>query len=336
MRIAQNYSLEKHNTFHLNAKARWFMEYENEEELLTILHDGYFQESLSLPVGKGSNLLFMNDYNGILFHSLIKGFEVVEETPDHVLLRIGAAEQWDDAVAFAVSKGWGGIENLSYIPGETGAAAVQNIGAYGVEIKDVIESVEAYNQLTFEKKTFTGEECEYDYRHSRFKDKEHDPYIVTHITLRLRKTPCYNLDYGNLKEKIAGKKISLQVVREAVIEVRKSKLPEVEEYGSAGSFFMNPFICLEHYEGLKKYYPDMPCYPVNEEVVKAPAAWLIEQCGFRGRREGNVGTYPKQALVIVNYGGATGEEIVLFAEKIQKAVFEKFYIQLKPEVRYVE
>jgi UDP-N-acetylmuramate dehydrogenase len=262
--------------------------------------------------------------------------EVLKETSNDVMLRIGAAEHWDDVVAFAVSKGWGGIENLSRIPGEAGAAAVQNIGAYGVEIRNVIESVEAYGQLTSEKKVFPKEACGYNYRHSCFKEDDHDPYIITHINIRLQKTPDYNLNHGSLKEKLAGREISLQTVREAVIEVRKSKLPEIEEYGSAGSFFMNPYICLEHYEGLKKFYPDMPCYPVNEEVVKVPAAWLIEQCEFRGRREGPVGTYPEHALVIVNYGNATGEDIVSFAEKIQEAVMGKFYIELKPEVRYVE
>jgi UDP-N-acetylmuramate dehydrogenase len=336
MRIEQNYSLKKHNTFHIDAVARWFIEYDNERDLLKILYDEYFQECLSLHIGEGSNLLFINDYDGVIFHSRIKGIEILNETSDCVSLRIGAAEHWDDIVAFTVLKGWGGIENLSHIPGEAGAAAVQNIGAYGVEIKDVIESIEAYSQLTFEKKIFSRGECTYNYRHSWFKENDHDPYIVTHINIKLRKIPDYELNYGNLKEKLAGKEISLQAVREAVISVRKSKLPEVEEYGSAGSFFMNPYICREHYEGLKKCYSEMPCYPVNEKVVKISAAWLIEQCGFKGKREGNVGTYPKQALVIVNHGGATGEEVVSYAEKIQKAIFEKFHIELKPEVKYVQ
>jgi UDP-N-acetylmuramate dehydrogenase len=336
MRIEQNYSLEKHNTFHIKAKTRWFMEYENESELEKILHDEYFQECISLHIGEGSNLLFINDFNGIIIHSRIKGIEVVKEADDSVLLRVGAAEHWDDVVAFAVSRGWGGIENLSYIPGEAGAAAVQNIGAYGTEIKDVIESVEAYNQLTFEKKIFTREDCQFEYRHSYFKEKEHEPYIVTYINIILSKHHVFNLEYGNLKEKVTNTDLTLQAIREAVISIRKSKLPEIEELGSGGSFFINPYICLEHYEGLKKYYEDFPHYPVNEEVVKVPAGWLIEKCGFKGYREGNVGIYEKQALVIVNYGGATGEEVALFAEKIQKSVKEKFYIDLQPEVKYVE
>ena len=184
MRIEQNYSLAEHNTFHLPVKTRWFMEYASEEELGRILRDEYFQECFSLHIGGGSNLLFINDFNGIILHSCIKGITCVKETDSEVFLRVGAAEVWDEVVAYAVSRGWGGIENLSLIPGETGAAAVQNIGAYGVEIKDVIESVEAYNQLTFEKRVFSREECAYGYRDSFFKDEQHDPYIVTYVTLR--------------------------------------------------------------------------------------------------------------------------------------------------------
>ena len=202
MRIEQNYSLEKHNTFHLPVKTRWFMEYETEEELQRILHDEYFQECLSLHIGGGSNLLFINDYNGIIIHSRIKGISISAETDEYVSLRVGAAEIWDDVVAYAVLKGWGGIENLSLIPGEAGAAAIQNIGAYGMEIKDVIESVEAYNQLTFEKRTFTNTDCEYGYRNSYFKNEHHDPHIITYITLRLSKNPSFSVNYGNLKEEL--------------------------------------------------------------------------------------------------------------------------------------
>ena len=200
MRIEENYSLEKHNTFHLPVKARWFMEYTNEEELGRIFRDEYFQECLSLHIGSGSNLLFINDFNGVILHSQIKGISVAKETDDSVLLRIGAAEKWDDVVAYAVSKGWGGIENLSGIPGEVGAAAVQNIGAYGTEIKDVVETVETYNQLSFEKRMFTNEECLYSYRDSFFKNEHNDPHIVTYVNIRLSKKPRFSVNYGNLKE----------------------------------------------------------------------------------------------------------------------------------------
>ena len=335
MRIEQNYSLENHNTFRIPAKTRWFMEYDNEEELDRILRDEYFQECVSLHIGEGSNLLFINDFNGIVFHSRIKGMAVVDDSLESVLLRVGAAEHWDDVVAYAVSNGWGGIENLSHIPGEAGAAAVQNIGAYGAEIKDVIETVEAYNQLTFEKRIFTNDECQYGYRHSYFKETGHDPHIVTYVNLRLQKTPEYKLDYGNLTETLKGREITLHSIRDVVIEVRRSKLPESKELGSAGSFFMNPVIPNEQFCKLKDKYENIPSYPATEGFVKVPAGWLIDQCGIKGKREGNVGTYEKQALIIVNHGGATGDEIATFAEKIRHAVNEKFGVILTPEVKYV-
>ena len=258
MRIEENYSLEKHNTFHLPVKTRWFMEYENEEELGRIFRDEYFQECLSLHIGSGSNLLFINDFNGIILHSQIKGISVAEETDDSVLLRIGAAEKWDDVVAYAVSEGWGGIENLSGIPGETGAAAIQNIGAYGSEIKDVVEKVETYNQLSFEKRTFTNEECLYGYRDSFFKNEHNDPHVVTFVYIRLSKKPRFSVNYGNLKEELAKyPELTLQAVREAVISIRRQKLPDPDKLGNAGSFFMNPVIPVARYEKLKEQHPDM-------------------------------------------------------------------------------
>lgn len=337
MRIEQNYSLEKHNTFHLPVKTRWFMEYDNEEDLNRILRDEYFQECISLHIGSGSNLLFLNDFNGIIVHSQIKGIEVVKETDEAVWLRIGAAEKWDDVVAYAVDHNYGGIENLSSIPGEAGAAAIQNIGAYGVEIKDVIETVEAYNRLSFEKKLFTQEACKYGYRYSYFKDEHNDPHIVTHIQIRLTKQPhhSYHLDYGNLQEVLAGKEISLATIREAVMDIRRQKLPDPEELGNAGSFFMNPVVDTEVFERIKAAYPTVPSYPAAEGKIKVPAGWLIEQCGFKGKAHGAVGVYEKQALVLVNLGGATGDAVALVAESIRAAVKDRFGIELTPEVKYV-
>ncbi|WP_165155378.1 UDP-N-acetylmuramate dehydrogenase [Parabacteroides sp. ZJ-118] len=336
MRIEQNYSLEEHNTFHLPVKTRWFMEYETEEELQRILQDEYFQECLSLHIGGGSNLLFINDYNGIIIHSRIKGISISAETDEYISLRVGAAEIWDDVVAYAVSKGWGGIENLSLIPGEAGAAAIQNIGAYGMEIKDVVESVEAYNQLTFEKRTFTNTDCEYSYRNSYFKNEHHDPYIITYITLRLSKNPSFLVNYGNLKEVLTKySEVTLETIREAVITIRRQKLPDPKVLGNAGSFFMNPIITVEHFEKLKKQFPEIPSYPALEGKVKVPAGWLIEQCGFKGKKHGSVGVYEKQALVLVNLGDAQGHEIALVAESIRTAVKDRFGIELMPEVKYV-
>lgn len=336
MRIEENYSLEKHNTFHLPVKTRWFMEYENEEELGRIFRDEYFQECLSLHIGSGSNLLFINDFNGIILHSQIKGISAAEETDDSVLLRIGAAEKWDDVVAYAVSEGWGGIENLSGIPGETGAAAIQNIGAYGSEIKDVVEKVEAYNQLSFEKRTFTNEECLYGYRDSFFKNEHNDPHVVTFVYIRLSKKTRFSVNYGNLKEELAKyPELTLQAVREAVISIRRQKLPDPDKLGNAGSFFMNPVIPVARYEKLKEQHPDMPSYPAGEGKVKVPAGWLIEQCGFKGKSHGAVGVYEKQALVLINLGEAKGHEIALVAESIRTAVHDRFGIEIMPEVKYV-
>lgn len=336
MRIEENYSLEKHNTFHLPVKTRWFMEYTDEDELGRILRDEYFQECLSLHIGCGSNLLFINDFNGIILHSAIKGIEVEKENDEHVWLRVGAAERWDDVVAYAVSKGLGGIENLSLIPGEVGAAAIQNIGAYGVEIKDVVEKVEAYNQLTFEKRVFTNEECCYAYRSSYFKNEHNDPYIVTYIILRLDKKPAFSLDYGNLKGELAKySAITPETVRQAVIAIRREKLPDPDELGNAGSFFMNPVIPVEQFGLLKEKYPAIPSYPAGGGQVKVPAGWLIEQCGFKGKTHGQVGVYEKQALVLVNLGDARGHEIALVAESIRTAVKDRFGIDIMPEVKYV-
>ncbi len=336
MKIEENFSLLNYNTFQLPVKTRWFMEYETEEELIRILHDEYFQECVSLHIGGGSNLLFIDDYSGIILHSAIKGMTVVEDTDDSVLLRIGSAEIWDDVVAYTVSNGWGGIENLSYIPGESGAAAVQNIGAYGVEIKDVIETVEAYNQLSFEKKVFTKEECQFAYRYSFFKNEYNDPHIITHINIRLSKKHHFFLDYGNLKNVLSNQsEISIATIRNAIISIRKEKLPDPAVIGNAGSFFMNPIISLEKYEKLKEQYPYIPSFPTNDDKIKVSAGWLIEQCGFKGKREGDVGVYDKQALILVNYGNANGHEIALFAEYIRTVVAERFGIELIPEVKYV-
>ncbi|MDR1880234.1 MAG: UDP-N-acetylmuramate dehydrogenase [Tannerellaceae bacterium] len=337
MRIEENYSLRGYNTFRLAVKGRWFMEYESEEELVRILRDEFFQETRSLHIGSGSNLLFLNDFNGIILHSAIKGITVVGETDDSVVLRVGAGEVWDDVVDYAVSRGWSGIENLSLIPGESGAAAVQNIGAYGVEIKDVIETVEAYNRLTFEKQAFSNASCGYRYRSSFFKDERNDPYVITYIHLRLSKTPRYTLHYGNLKALAAAcSPLTLPDIRRIIIDIRRQKLPDPAQTGNAGSFFTNPIVPSAHYEALKKTYPAIPSYPMDGDRVKIPAGWLIEQCGLKGKTYGQVGIYDKQALVLVNLGEATGDEIALVAERIRTAVAERFGIKLMPEVHYVE
>jgi UDP-N-acetylmuramate dehydrogenase len=336
MRISENYSLLKHNTFHLDVKTRWFVEYENEEDLQKLLRDEYFFSQQFWHIGQGSNLLFLNDFNGVIVHSAIRGIEVLSEDEEYVRLKVGAAEDWDTFVAYCVGEGWGGIENLSLIPGEVGSSAFQNIGAYGVEASDSIEEVHAYSLQTGEKKLFTREECNYSYRHSFFKEEENRGlYYITHVVYRLNKHPQFHLDYGNVGNALAGKPVTLQTVREAIIAIRESKLPNPEIIGNAGSFFTNPYICIAHYEGLKKYYPDIPCYPVNDEVVKVSAAWLIDQCGLKGKTCGGAAIYEKQALIIVNQGNATGKDIADLAEIVCREVKKKFSIELQPEVNYI-
>jgi UDP-N-acetylmuramate dehydrogenase len=337
MRIEEHFLLENHNTFRLPVKTRWFMEYGNEEELMRILRDEYFRECASIHIGRGSNLLFLNDYNSIILHSAIKGVSREEETAHDVILRIGAAEIWDDVAALAVSKGWYGAENLSGIPGECGAAAVQNIGAYGVEIKDIIESVEAFDQNSCTKHIFSREDCRYAYRYSRFRDESATPYIITHICIRLSKTPAFTLHYAGLKEQTAARHphITLSGVRETILSMRSEKLPDPAQYGNAGSFFMNPVIAAQHFEALKAGYPDIPSFPADDGMVKVPAGWLIEQCGFRGRSQGDAGVYRKQALVLINLGNASGQDIALLAEDIRTSVARRFNIRLTPEVKYI-
>ncbi|MDR1555426.1 MAG: UDP-N-acetylmuramate dehydrogenase [Tannerellaceae bacterium] len=337
MRIEEYYSLEKHNTFHLPVKTRWFMEYGSEEELRRILHDEYFHACASLHIGSGSNLLFLGDYNGIVLHSAIKGLSLTEETRETVSLRIGAAERWDDVVAYAVSRGWYGIENLSGIPGECGAAAVQNIGAYGMEIKDVVEEVEAYDRNTCEKHTFTRETCRYAYRYSRFREED-SPCILTHIRIRLAKTPRFVLGYGDLQERMANlyPGAGLPDVRRTILTIRKEKLPDPEQTGNAGSFFMNPLIPMRHFEALQTAYPGIPSFAAEEEgYVKIPAAWLIEQCGFKGKTQGEAGVYEKHPLILINTGNACGSDIARLAESIREAVAMRFHIGLVPEVKYI-
>ena len=336
MRIIENYPLLKHNTFRLDVKTRWFVEYESEEDLQKLLRDGQILSQASMHIGQGSNLLFLGDYKGLILHSGIKGIERVKEDGDQVWLKVGAAENWDAFVAYCVEKGWGGIENLSLIPGEVGASAFQNIGAYGVEVSDCIAEVHCYCSTTGEKRIFTKEECNYSYRHSFFKEKNNRGlYFITHVVYRLSKKPEYQLDYGDVKNRLEGKELNLQTVREAIISIRRDKLPDPDVEGNAGSFFMNPCIGIAHYEGLKAHFPAMPHYPVDDKVVKIPAAWLIEQCGLKGKTVGGGAVSVKQPLVIVNQNRATGEEIALLAEAVRRAVQEKFGIELRPEVNYI-
>ncbi|MDH8701383.1 UDP-N-acetylmuramate dehydrogenase [Dysgonomonadaceae bacterium PH5-43] len=336
MIIQDNYSLQQHNTFNLDIKTRWFVQYDSEEELKRLLSDEYFFSQSFWHIGQGSNLLFLDDFNGVIVHSGIKGIEKIKEDDDSVWLKVGAAEVFDSFVSYCVDNGWGGIENLSLIPGEVGASAFQNIGAYGVEAADCIEEVHTFCLKSGEKKIFLKEECNYSYRNSFFKeDANRGLYYITYVVYRLHKTPNYKLDYGNVRQRLEGKEINLKNIRQAVIDIRKEKLPDHKVWGNAGSFFTNPYVSNEKLKELQALYTDMPFYTYNKDSVKIPAAWLIEQCGLKGLEYGGAAIYEKQPLVIINKNNATGNDIALLAEEVRTAVINKFGIELMPEVNYI-
>ena len=336
MKILRDYSLLPHNTFGMDVKASVFIEYASVKELKEVL-SLYVKDNQWLHIGKGSNLLFIGDYSGIILHSAIKGYEVIHEDTKEVVVRVGAGEVWDDFVAMTVENEWYGAENLSLIPGEVGASAVQNIGAYGVEAKDLIVGVEAIEVSTGKECIFKNEECGYAYRESVFKSSLKYQYLVTHVSYRLKKTPCYHLDYGNIRSELEkqGGRLTLANVRQAIISIREAKLPDPKLQGNAGSFFMNPIISRKHFEALLLTNPQMPHYEVDAERVKIPAAWMIDQCGWKGKSLGRAGVHDKQALVLVNLGGAVGAEVIALSEAIQKSVYEKFGINILPEVNFI-
>jgi UDP-N-acetylmuramate dehydrogenase len=335
MRIEHNFSLLPYNTFGLNVFCRQFCEYSTVPELEDFIKSGALETSDWFHIGGGSNLLFLQDYDGLILHSQIKGIEIVKETAENCLVRVGSGEVWDDFVVWCVNNQLGGVENLSLIPGEAGASPVQNIGAYGVEAKDVIQYVETISAKDASSRIFQKSACRFAYRNSVFKND--NSYIVTHVVFCLQKLPfySYNLEYGRLREALSAcPEINLSQIREAVIAIRNEKLPDPKELGNAGSFFKNPVISKEKFIQLQKEYPSMPHYPAGEEE-KIPAGWLIEQSGWKGKSHGQAGVYDKQALVLVNRGGATGSEIWELAGKIQKSILEKFGIQIEPEVKVV-
>ena len=337
MNIYKDYSLKSRHTFGMDVKTALFIEYATKEELKELLLNQQLEEGRWLHIGGGSNLLFMGDYPGTILHSSIKGYEVLSEDAEEVIVRVGAGEVWDDFVAYTVAQGWYGAENLSWIPGEVGASAVQNIGAYGVEAKDLIANVETIEVATGKERVFSNAECGYAYRESIFKLSLKGQYIVTHVSYRLKKTPCYHLDYGNVRAELAKANFDLALanVRQVIIDIRQAKLPDPNVQGNAGSFFMNPIVQRTHFEALLKDYPQMPHYEVDADRVKIPAAWMIDQCGWKGKRLGNAGVHDKQALVLVNCGVATGVEVVRLSEEIQQSVFDKFGIQIYPEVNFI-
>ena len=337
MNDLRNYSLRAHNTFGIDASCRRFVEYTSVEEARSIACSLSVADRPLLIVGSGSNLLLTGDFPGTVIHSAIQGLSVRIEGDD-VYVRAGSGMEWDVVVARCVSNGWHGMENLSLIPGEVGASAVQNIGAYGVEACDIIYKVEAVGLADGEVVTFDGSDCSYGYRDSRFKHDWKNRYLITHVTYRLSRQFHPRLDYGNIRAMLDKKEIATptaQQLRDVIVEIRRAKLPDPKVEGNAGSFFMNPVVTKAKFLELQSRYPDMPHYHIDEESEKIPAGWLIEQCGWKGRTVGHAGVHDKQALVLVNRGGATGAEVVSLCESIRKDVLRQFGIEIRPEVNIV-
>ena len=334
--IKHNYPLREHNTFGLDVKAKQFINYDTIDELVEVLADLKDKKERILHIGSGSNLLFTKDFEGTILHSGIQFIEYVSRDSQHVAVRVGAGVKWDDFCAAMASSNYYGCENLSYIPGEVGASAIQNIGAYGVEVESIIQQVETIEVSTGKPRVFTPLECEYGYRDSIFKRRLLGQYIVTAVVYRLSAVPIVHLDYGQLQQSRSRQGIpTAQEVRDAVIAIRKSKLPEPDELGSAGSFFKNPVVPIDVFRRLAASYADVPHYVINDEQVKIPAAWLIDQCGWKGKSHGGAAVYEKQPLILVNRDHATPADIMDLAALIEQSVLEKFNIHLSPEVNYI-
>lgn len=328
------YSLLPYNTFGIDVSASRFLEYASVAELKEYIAQGAVTTPF-LHIGGGSNLLFTKDYDGLILHSRIGGIEVTAEDSQTVSLRVGAGVVWDDFVACCVEHGWYGAENLSLIPGEVGASAVQNIGAYGVEVKDLITVVETVNVQGYGR-VYSVEECEYAYRSSIFKRPENKSVFVTYVRFRLSKEERYTLDYGTIRQELAKYPApTLPIVRKVIIEIRESKLPDPKVMGNAGSFFMNPIVAKEKLEALQRDYPRIPYYELPDGRVKIPAGWMIDQCGWKGKSLGPVAVHDKQALVLVNRGGAKGSDIVALSDAVRASVRDKFGIDIHPEVNVI-
>lgn len=334
-----HYSLLSRNTFGIDAAAHCFIEYTSEEGLLQAIafHRHEWPRLPLLHIGGGSNLLFMHDFPGTILHSAIHGVQLMAQEEDMVLVRVGAGMKWDEWVEYSLSRGWYGMENLSLIPGEVGASAVQNIGAYGAEAAQYIEKVECVDLTDGSLRTFDVAECEYGYRHSVFKTKFQGRYAVTHVWFRLSLAFAPNLSYHGLTAALEAQgkpsaSLTAQDIRQTVISVRRKKLPDPEQLGNAGSFFMNPVVPVSLYNRLKESHATIPCYRVDDDNVKIPAAWLIEQCGWKGRSLGKAAVHARQPLVLVNAGGASGQDIMELCRCVQADVRERFGIALQPEV----
>jgi len=332
--LQENISLQPYNTFGIDVKARFFAEITEPEDLLALSGQPVFKENKLLVLGGGSNMLFTQDYDGLVLKISIQGVTSVE-TGDIVTITAGAGVVWNDLVKYAVAHGYAGMENLSLIPGTVGASPIQNIGAYGVELKDVFESCNAFNIATGEMKRFYYSDCQFGYRESIFKGELKGQYIITEVNFRLNTNVKINSQYGAIQQLLADRRINYPTIADIsniVSEIRVSKLPDPSTIGNAGSFFKNPIVSQSDYEVIKTSYPALISFPAGSGLMKLAAGWLIEQCGFKGMVDGHTGTWKNQALVLVNHGGATGKEVYSFSERIIDSVYNKFGVRLDREV----
>lgn len=338
MKKEENYSLRAHNTFGIEARCRRFVEFATTDEARQLARELTIADQPLLLIGGGSNLLLTQDFPGTVIHSAITGIDVRIENDD-IFVTAGSGVEWDSLVAYCVNAGYYGMENLSLIPGEVGASAVQNIGAYGSEACDIIYKVEAVSLADGSVVSLNRDDCHYSYRDSRFKHEWKGCYLITHVTYRLHRLFKPRLEYGNIRSELQkmgiGNEPTARQLRDVIIAIRRAKLPDHRFIGNAGSFFVNPVVSNEKYAELLKQFPDMPHYILADERVKVPAGWLIEQCGWKGRSLGRAGVHDKQALVLVNRGGATGTEVLQLCESIRHDVLSKFGIEIIPEVNIV-
>lgn len=339
MPIQQNANLKSLNTLSIDAKAQYLALIENIEELKALLTIKDYQQMPKFILGEGSNILFTKDYSGLVIKIAIKGIQKIAENNDHVLIQAFAGENWHDFVLYCIEHGYAGVENLSLIPGTVGAAPVQNIGAYGAELSNVLFELTALRISDGSIRTFKNKECQFHYRDSIFKHLYKDRYVILSVILKLNKVPTFNIHYGNLKETLDNmqvKEITIKAVSDAVIHIRQSKLPDPNILSNAGSFFKNPIIRDTDFSNLQNIHHNIPHFLTDDASrIKISAAWLIEQCGFKGKRIGDIGIYEKQALILVNYGKGSSIEIQKFAEEIKQSVYKRFGILLEPEIVFV-
>lgn len=339
MTVLENVNLQPYNTFGIKVFAKYFTIIRSASEGKELLASDLFKNEKHLFLGGGSNILFTKNFDGLVIKVEIKGIKILHENDANIVLKVGSGENWHTFVMYCVERNWGGLENLSLIPGTVGAAPMQNIGAYGVEIKKIISAVEAIEISSGESKNFTNAECNFGYRESIFKQNAKDKYLISSITLTLtKKNHYFNTSYGAIDETLKQQRVqelSVRSISDAVIHIRSTKLPDPSRIGNAGSFFKNPSIQADLHDFIKKHYPSLPSYPTVDGLVKIPAAWLIEQCGWKGKTFDNIGVHQHQALVIVNYGGGEGEKIWQLAMNIRDSVKEKFNITLQPEVNVI-